>query len=157
SFSIQICKGKIQAHDDYNKYSLTPDHDDEDWHDAVKEARGRGIPIAAFGDTKDKIVLHPGHLGYDFTYHWGRGDWTSEGCWDHNSHNKDTINKINDELREIGNKLINLGYVVWIAHISGSCKGYLSTNVYPLKEEERDDYANDVVLFVFGFNPSKHI
>lgn len=65
----QICAGKIQARDDYSKYVSTPDHDDSDWGDAVQEARCRGVPIAAFGDTKDKTVLHPGHLGYNFTYH----------------------------------------------------------------------------------------
>lgn len=152
----QICQGKRNAGDNYSKYVSTPDHDDSDWNDAVQEARCRGVPIAAFGDTKDKTVLHPGHLGYNFTYHWGNGTWTSQTCWDYDDTDKDERKKGNDELTEIGKELIRLGYTVWVAQISGSGKGYLSTEVYPLEEEENNYNHEDRVLFVFDFNASKY-
>lgn len=57
----------MTAGDGMNEDSLTHKNDSA-WSDAIREARSRGVSIAAFGDTHDKVVLHLGHLGYDFDY-----------------------------------------------------------------------------------------
>ena len=68
----RICANKVASKDPNHPYVLTPAKD-YCWNDAIEEARDRGISIKTFGDTADKIVLHPGHLGYEFNYFWGRG------------------------------------------------------------------------------------
>lgn len=57
---VRALKGKLAARDELHPYNITPSRSDSVWIDAVFEARGHGVPIAAFGDTSDKLVFHLG-------------------------------------------------------------------------------------------------
>jgi hypothetical protein len=156
-----IIRCKEEGEDKLHEYSVTPRADDPGWDDAVEDGRGHGIPIASFGDTMDKVVLHPGHLGYKFDYFWGRGHWSSESCWDKEASERDVV-KSNKALWRIAHELRELKYFVWIVLPSGNDKGYLSTRVLESSEwmkftsldELMDEFQRtDVVLFVFGDLP----
>lgn len=136
---------KLASNDTYNHYALTPDENDEGWRSAIVEARGYGIPIASFGDTRDKLVLHPGHLGYNFDYYWGNGSWSDSTCWNEFT---EEIGDAYDDLQEIGNFLEGTEkFTVSYCNVSGSCKGYLSTDfLWGCRENE----VSDIVLFVYG-------
>ena len=84
-----LFKSKLRSNDIMYKYTLTTDEKDDGWIDAVEEVCHRGISIKSFGDTSDKYVFHPGHLGYDFYYFWGKGQWSNKTCWS---------NKVPDEI-----------------------------------------------------------
>lgn len=152
---IQLLKGKLEAKDKYYPYSLTPDGDEFD--DAVYEARDHGIPIASFGDTKDKMVFHPGHLGYTFKYYWGNESWGDNSCWDDETP-EEKINEVNKSLFAIVPYFNH--HEVKLCDVGGSCKGYLSTNVYDSDEfrtfEAFSENSNsghqppNLVLFVYG-------
>jgi hypothetical protein len=156
-----IIRCKEEGEDKLHEYSVTPGADDPGWDDAVEEGRGHGIPIASFGDTMDKVVLHPGHLGYKFDYFWGRDFWSSDSCWDEETSERD-LAKSNKALWQIARELHELKYQVWIVLPSGNGKGYLSTRVlessewmkYESLDELMDEFhRTDVVLFVFGDLP----
>lgn len=171
----KICQGKQKAKDRCYKYNITPDVDDENWCDAIFEARDRGIPIASFGDTRDKTVLHAGHFGYNFDYFWGRGTW-GDSCWTYSVKktkkyesdtseedcfdvDDETIIKGTNELVAVGKHLLTLGLQVWIVNVSGSGKGHLSTipNYLTADFEYKYEHFNqDYVLFVFNFNPEDY-
>jgi hypothetical protein len=153
-----ILKGKAEAKDPVFKYSITPDSDDGGWYDAVQEARDHGIPIASFGDTSDKQVLHPGHLGYKFDYFWGREFWSSSSCWDDEEAREKDKQKAHIALFKIAHILHKQGKKVWIVLPNGNDKGYLSTFVLTPDEWTKvdsidnllDQYSReDVVLFCF--------
>jgi len=64
----------------HEPYLITPEID---CFNTIKEARGYGIPIDTFGDTSDKMVLTPNHLGFStkqFEYHWGNDCCTEDRC-----------------------------------------------------------------------------
>ena len=147
----KILTGKIKADDKINRYSITPQADDYGWGDAIEEGRGYGIPIASFGDTSDKIVLHPGHLGYNFNYFWGKGSWGSGDCFYDIDYEKKL--QANNELASVGQYLIKMGYKVNVCSPSGSEKGYLSTELMEIEDIENND--NDFVLFVYGLTIEK--
>ena len=152
----QICAGKRRSNDNLNRYIFTPHYNNDGWHNPVSEPQELGFFIKALGDTRDKIVLHPGHLGYDFNYHWGRDPtdlYTEEQCWD-NKVNTNIKMKGDMELTEIGIEIINLGYEVWVAQVKASCQGRLRTKVSPFEEEIGNTYER--VLFVFDFDVSDY-
>lgn len=159
---------------------VTPNLNDPGWNDAVLEARDRGVPIAAFGDTADKIVIHPGHLGYGgFDYFWGHGHWSRESCWftdskssidegngqiDHRvlANRRDTATHANQRLYHIGQLLAGV-VRVWMVHPSGNNKGYLSCELRELDPEQSFDHfiktvsaddCDDWVLFVYRLSVS---
>lgn len=157
----RICVGKIKAKDDVAQYTITHPNNG-DWYDAIEEARGRGVSIKAFGDTSDKVVLHPGHLGHEFDYFWGAGHWSSTNCWDEDADKE----KAHNELWAVAKELVELKYVVWIVLPSGNSKGYLSTKILKKAQWKKytsldeilvDHGSQDAVLFVFKFNPQKYI
>ena len=135
------------------------------------EERGHGVPIAAFGDTLDKVVLHPGHLGYKFNYIWGAGKWYGE-CWDVGVKDEEK-RKANEQLWDVAQVLVELGYEVWLVLPFGDMKGYLSTvitkssdrekweqvdediNEFILEESFEESEKNELVLFVFGLDVKK--
>ncbi len=175
----EVCQSKIKSNDRRCCYCITPN---DGWYDAVDEARGHGISIKCFGDTLDKVVIHPGHMGYKFDYHWGKGEWTSQSCWEitirtydkyddmqvtYETVDSEIINKANFELVKFGTYLVSLGYCVWFVNISGDGKGHLSTTIENLEinsdpniilKNSLESYCErDKVLFVFNFNPNKYI
>lgn len=163
---IEICKNKIKFDDNKFDYSITPEIDYCGWSDAIFEARGYGIPVYSFCDTRDKVVLHPGHLDYDFDYELGKATW-SDKMWK---------NDIDDKIREealnklflISKYLINK-YKIWIVYPDSDSKGYLNTIIKEFSEFTTfDEFKNrprtyysmwrdipNVVLFVFGFDPEE--
>ena len=59
-------------------YITTPEPD-EDWS-AIEEARDYGVPIKAFFDTRDKLVITPQHFdGYHDQYEFY--PWTDANNW----------------------------------------------------------------------------
>lgn len=156
---LKIFHGKINSNDPFYQYNITPGIDDG-WYGAIFEARGYGIPIASFGDTSDKLVFHPGHLGYNFDYAWGNGSWTDRSCWNKKV-DKTIISEANSRIFNIA-KLLCKKYKVHLVNVSGTCKGYLSTQLFESKNLE-DNYdvfkennylTDDLVLFVYGINMS---
>lgn len=137
-------------------YDHTP-HLLEYWNGTLQEAQGHGISISSFGDTSDKIVLHPGHLGYIYNYYWGDGYWGDTSCW--NLTSEDIIYKANQELYNLGLNL-NKTYTVWLFHPSGSSQGHLHSFYYDFHKlpNSYDEfiqsryYCDDFVLFIFGLN-----
>jgi hypothetical protein len=157
----ELIKGKLEAGDVMNSYSITADYG---WGDAVMEARERGVPIASFGDTSDKRVFHAGHLGYyKFDYYWGRGSWGSDYCWENATKEEDLIKGVNADLLEMAKKFKEYGHKVKICFPSGNGKGYLSTIIidYPITESEKDQFEwgqkqiYDMVLFVYNIDETK--
>jgi len=151
-FVKNILKNKNDANDYINRFAITPEIDDYGWYDAIYEARECGIPHASFGDTSDKKVITPYHLGYThFEYHWSHS-WTSQPCWV--DADADEVIKANKELIEFATILNHNGYKVYIVHPSGCGKGYLSTRLYTIESYNDDDdewkYESDLVLFVYG-------
>lgn len=128
-------------------YTLTPGYD---LWSTVEEARGYGVSIKSFGDTRDKLVFHPGMLKEwegKFDYYWGKGEWGSKSCW---SKTKDEdIIKANKFLIEIAVKL-KKDYKVGVMKVSGNAKGHLScvlwTNDFKFDE---DQLESDLVLFIY--------
>ncbi len=137
----RICTNKVARNDPVYRWNLTPD---EGWCDTVEEARERGISIKAFGDTHDKIVLHPGHLGYKFNYFWGQGTWSKRRCWDKDVKSDDR-EKANNELWVLARELTELKYVVWIVLPSGNEKGYLSTYIFEPNEWQEYTGMDDIL------------
>src|SRR3990170_6168789 len=111
----RVCRRKWNRDDPIYRFTITPSINDYCWNTAIKQSekgeRG-GISIKAFGDMWDKIVIHPGHLKYDFNYYWGRKDWGAKSCWNEKV-TKETIIKANKQLDQLGRELCNLGYIVW--------------------------------------------
>ena len=115
---------------------------------AIKEARGYGTSCQLFGDTRDKFVVHPGHLGCkEFTYRFENDSWGE--CY-HVSASFETMVAMNERLWSVGCAFRTLGFEVYIIGISCDGKGYLNvydTKVeiaeYPLTEE------HESVLFVY--------
>lgn len=132
-----ILKGKEQAGDTVKQWCLTPDPADASWTDAVYEARASGIPIASFGDTKDKVVLHPGHLGYPFRYFWGQGSWSSADCWDEKLTSDVEKILVNRYLLRIANAFRTRGRTAWVVFPSGDDKGYLCTDIFCTREHRK--------------------
>lgn len=153
---VKICSNKIKSRDSIERHKLTPGLYHSGWNDAVKNARGHGISISAFGDTKDKLVLHPGHLGYNFDYYWGKNFWSSASCWDKNVSDKE-ITKANKELLLVGNELSQLGYTLWVVYVRGNDKGYLTTYPFDINNCIKEQLSYDRVLFVFDFYPNKYL
>jgi hypothetical protein len=159
----EICTGKVKAKDNFEKCCLT-DANNGAWNDAIKEARGSGVSIKSFCDTQDKVVLHPGHLGYDFDYYWGRSYWSREDCWDINVNNIKR-EEANNKLWILMKELTQLQYEVWVVFPSGCDKGYLSTYLFDGEEHKRfnsldellhelpQPQLDEMVLFVFGLDP----
>ena len=148
----KLFKNKLKSEDKINEYDTTPSAN-EGWNNAVKEAKGYGIPISSFGDTEDKMVFHPGHLGYDFNYHWGEEKWTNEDCWEEHV-DKETKIKALKELLELGIEL-NDRFDVDFLYVSGTKKGYLSSRLYTIDEIESDNFPDDeyeYVMFVYGIS-----
>ena len=144
-----IITNKKIANDIYHKYCTTPDVNEGDWNDAVLEARGHGIPIASFGDTLDKIVLHAGHLKYKFDYMFGRDTW-GDDMWEEVT-NDDKKKKVRERLLNIGKQLLEK-YTIYAVTIHGSCKGYLSTTFNLINKDT--ELENFDVLFVYCNNRS---
>ena len=158
-FERKILLGKLNADDIQYPYFVTPPIDDDGWTEAVEEARGYGISIASFGDTSDKIVLHPGHLGYKFNYYWGNGSWGDSPCF--YEEDIDIIFEANNILISIGIGLIQKGYRIEFCSPSGTVKGYLSTKFFDFTIDDLDnldelnvDFSKDFVLFVYGMSLS---
>ena len=152
----KICQGKEEAGDEYYKYNITPDIDDGGWHDNFLRESGNGLPVGCFGDTPDKIVLHPGHLDYDFDYKWGRGSWC-DYCW--YTEDRETIIKGTNILITVGKYLLTLGYVVWIVNVSDNVKDHSLPDLTLLTNDFEYKYRYpwiDIVLFVFHFNHEKY-
>ena len=151
---------RIRVGEKFNRYNVTPPA--YDFYGAVEEARGFGIPIASFGNTRDKIVIHPGHLGYNFNYFWGQGHWASASCWDV-SQDSETEERQNDASRFLDALALYLQkerrMKVWRVWPSGNDKGHLSTRICKGAVLDKDDKDlqcdTEKVLFVFLQNPLK--
>lgn len=144
---------KLASEDPMEEYTITPSEDD-DWGDAVREARGHGIPIACFGDTSDKLVLHAGHLGHEFDYPWGREYWTDEAGWD-DKVPKETKRTAMYELLLLA-RFLAPTFPVKVLRVRGTGKGYLSYKncLSPLEaigpDGEMKKVYSESVLFVYG-------
>ena len=157
---INIFNGKLKSGDERDLYSKTPHPYSFEWQNTIKEARGGGIKVAAFGDTKDKLVLHPGHLGYPFDYSWGRGMWGGD-CWDAT---REQISEANARIFDIAKKLSE-HYSTYLVNVSGTGKGYLSTELFDatLADTTFEEFAekkrigSDLVIFVYKLTDEKMI
>ena len=136
------------------EFSITPPKSHPSWKDVIFEARGRGIPIASFGNTQDKIVIHPGNIHeiidcdtYDFSYFWGEGIWGSQDCWSEKESPKrrKQARFLLDLLKDYLERELKLKVLYCIP--KGNEKGYLSTIVSENIEEN-----DNAVLFVFYQN-----
>jgi len=143
----EIFENKQNSCNDKNIYYITPDN--FKWQADIYEARGHGHPIACYGDTSDKFVLTPQHLGYN-TFSYSSKEWGIQG-WDSDT-NSELIEKGNKEIYEIGLELAKK-YKVWLVSVNITYKGYTSNTILELPDFDIkkliDINADNLVLFVF--------
>lgn len=147
---------------EYSPYFITPDLADVASCDTVYECRGRGIPAATFFDSSDKVVLHCGHLGYEFNYF--DGDGSSMECvhWKKGVDDDYRDNAIKDLLK-CGLYLSMKGFNVQIACLEYDCKGRIEFTSYDMEvydgnidsmmesiDGARSCYECEPVLFVYN-------
>lgn len=133
------------------------------WSDAVLEARDHGISIRAFGNTRNKTVIHPGYMGVPFNYYWGKGSWSSESCFDDEVCYEERVNA-NTRLYSLaqliteGSEEKKCSIRVRFVKILGSGKGHLSNILLRVNlgvdfqtfiEQSAVDMDDDYVIFVY--------
>lgn len=139
-------KGKLAARDERRIFSITPHHANPAWSFKLAGFGKGGIPVEAFGDTRDKLVFHMGHLGYKYDYFWGRNDYSGNSCW-YDTDDKKAVAM--SDLSNLARCLNAIGVVVWLAAVDGDSRGNLRTEVYS-GDVSYDCRNVDTVLFAFG-------
>jgi hypothetical protein len=152
-----VLKNKFDSDDNIEPYCITPEINDYIWTSNIKGTKHNktGIPIECYGDTKDKIVLTPAHLGAPFTY-WFERKKCNDVFWDKKCL-INVIDKYNEKLLNIGYELVEKGYIVWLCNIHDLGKGNITSLLYDLTKTKLsyNDFqldSVDCVLFVFISN-----
>jgi len=132
---LKICL-KRQKKDNYPRYKrvLTPGIDE--WEGDIEEARGHGESIKCCGNTNDKYVLDPSHLGYAYDNIWAKGSWGEDACW---KDIKDDViaRKAVDELVSLGRLMVAAKVHLFVC--SGNNKGHTSVKVFDLKNTPENE------------------
>ncbi len=143
--------GRVCKHEPFEAHVVVGNMRDYDWYDAVLEARDHGVPIALFGNTRDKIVITPRHLGHHkFAYTWGTGQWTSESCWPEWVSEEKRI-AVNRHLLHMG-EVLSKFHNVYLVRVSGNEKGYLSTGYINVATQESNVRLADTDAFLHHFS-----
>lgn len=137
----KILAGKLRSGDERDEDAILKcDIDKFVLHDAIKEARGRGISINCYGDTCNKIVLTPAHLEHDYNY-------TLNETWGDITYDIPNEKEVCDQMYTIGLELSKT-YTVWAVWPDVCGKGYVGTRALKLKDSS-NLYNGIFVLFVF--------
>lgn len=147
SIDLDAIIKQIREQDYVRCYCLTPSIESINSAEAIDEGRGYGIPIATFGHTRDKLVIHPGHFGFNYDYFWGskRGGWSESSCWD-KSETDDHKKEASRQLFQVAQHATKRNIDVWCVAPCGTCKGYLVSSAWRFDGKE---FSDGVVLFVF--------
>ena len=150
----QILDRKRSSDDTRSLCIITPPPDK--WN---RIHRDSDFYMEAFGDTSDKIVIHPGHFGWPFDYTWGRGLWSSETCWNNEQNNKmfqTTDERIRysesqaKEFYQFAKTLRHMGNRVKVLCMDGGDKRSLDCELTESLKIIKERWSDaDIVLFVY--------
>lgn len=118
---------------------------------SIEEARSSGISYKLLCDTRDKFVIHPGHLGCEeFDYPFEKGSWgdCSGGL------SSKIIRAMSERIVGVGRAFKELGFECYLIGLNCDGKGYLSLDGVEVVNQGKinlDEYPldRDVVLFVY--------
>jgi hypothetical protein len=157
-------KNKLESKDHFFKYILTPSIEDLESAQSIYEAREDGISIYSFGDTSDKVVITPAHLGYKYSY------TAKDGVWGDSDYDSDLEEEeVNKKMFYLAKEIINLGYKVWMVDDNIDGRGYLNAVVLDDIKDKPETFEDTMecsrmnflftryffVLFVFTSNFKK--
>ncbi|AVK77185.1 hypothetical protein pmac_cds_497 [Pandoravirus macleodensis] len=123
--------------------------------DAIKDARGRGVPHAVFYDTSDKVVVFPDHIpGFEAKYENYSFAWGDACGWTDACQAGDRCAAYRT-LQSIAQKLRANGTNAQVVSAWGSNKGHLGRVTFDNGDQAcptKDREVADIALWIWTTN-----